>query len=87
MLEWIPVCAGAVLGVVHQRGRLRMSVVLLCSVLCGIMTTVLSGEFTVAPLLVFVDAGLAVLGVGASLILQRRFGARAPSATPPELIT
>ena len=72
MFEWMPVLCGAVLGLLHRRTYIGQRTLLCLVVLSGCVATALSGEIFDAPLLVFVDTALVVIGVIAVRVLAPR---------------
>jgi hypothetical protein len=63
MFEWMPVLSGAVLGLLHLRGRITQRTLLCLAVLIACGVTAISGELFDAPALILVDLALVAAGV------------------------
>ena len=75
MSEWMPVLLGAVLGMLHLRSTLSRRTFVASAAIAAVLSTTLSGEWTYAPYLVFVDAMLVGAGILASRAAQRAWTA------------
>ena len=75
MSEWMPVLLGAVLGALHLRYALARRTLVVSALIAGALATALSGEWTYAPYLVFVDALLVGAGILATRAAHRAWTA------------
>lgn len=87
--EVMPFVLGCVVGVLARRSRgatpMAMRVGVLAACLTGVTVTIASDEFAIAPVLLVVDAALAVAGfASAAVAVHWRTAARTATARSSE---
>ena len=72
MYEFIPLAAGVVIALVIQplaTAKLRLVTLVLLSISCGAVATLISGEILVSPAFLAFDVAQALLAGGAAMLL------------------